>query len=73
MDHEPINIQGPGTPLEFRGVVWSGKMHISPESVMGKMPAYPSPKNRKEVQGFVGIWGPGRTFIPHLAQCFCPW
>lgn len=36
------------------------------------MQACPTPENVKEVQAFVGIWASCSTFIPHLAQCLCP-
>ena len=40
-----------------------------PEAVTDKGQAYPSSKNMTDVQGYVAIWGSGRTFIPHQAQC----
>lgn len=39
------------------GVIWSGKTCVVPDAVFGKMQTYPTPKNIKEMQGFVGIWG----------------
>lgn len=57
----PQKFSGPistinGTVM-FWGVVWLGKMHFVPEAPIDNMQAYPTPKNVKEVQAFVGIWG----------------
>lgn len=38
------------------------------QDTVDKVQAHPTPKNVKRVQIFVGIWGLGRTFIPHWAQ-----
>lgn len=37
--------------------------------MIDKVQFYPTPKNVKEVQASVEIWGLGRTFLPYLAQC----
>lgn len=46
-------------------------MYVVPEVVIAKMQAYPTPKNVKDVQAFLGILGLGgflfnwySTFIP---------
>lgn len=49
-----------------------GKMRIVPEAVIDKVQAYPTPKNVKEVQVFVGMWRVQGTLIPHLEQHLPP-
>lgn len=39
------------------GIIWLGKMHVVPEAVFEKIQAYPTPKNVKEMQAFVGFGG----------------
>ena len=68
----PQKIQGPGTTVKFLAVLRLGKIQVVPEVVIDNVQAYPTPKNVKEVQAFIGIWGFWRTFIPHLAQCLHP-
>ena len=50
-------IPGPDTAVKFLWVVWSGKMHVIPEAVIDEVQTYPTPKNMKEVQAFIGILG----------------
>lgn len=47
-------------------------MYVVPEVLIDKIQVHPTPKNVKEVQVFVGIWGFGKTFNPYLAQCLHP-
>lgn len=35
--------------------------------MINKVQGYPTSKNMKETPAFVGIWGFGRTFFPHLS------
>ena len=62
----PQKIQAQGTAIKFWGVVWLGKMYIILEAMIDKMQAYPTPKNMKEMQAFVWIWGLEGTFILYL-------
>lgn len=39
-------------------------MHVVPEAGIEKIQAYPTPKNVKQMQAFVGDWGFGRTLFP---------
>ena len=54
---EPTENSWPKHSCKVFGVVRSSEMRVVPEAVFGKMQAYPTPKNVKEMQGFVGIWG----------------
>ena len=63
-------IQGPVTVIKFLGIMWLGKILIDPEAVIGEIQDCPTPKNLKEEQTSVRIWGledfhspPGR--VPH--------
>ena len=63
-------IQGLVTVIKFLGIMWLGKILIDPEAVIGGIQACPTPKNLKEEQISVRIWGledfhspPGR--VPH--------
>lgn len=49
-------------PKKIQGhhkVLWLEKTHVVPKDVTDKVQAYPSPKNARELQDFVGIWGFG--------------
>ena len=48
-------IQVLDTVVKFLGVICSDKTCIVPEAVIGKVQVYPTSKNAKEVQTFVGI------------------
>ena len=44
-------------PHKVLGIIWSGRTYIVPETVTDKMQAYPTPKNVRDMQAFVGILG----------------
>lgn len=64
----PQEVQGLGLSVKFLGVVWSGKTKVLPNAVIDKVQAFPVPTTPKQLQGFLGILGYWRSFIPHLAQ-----
>lgn len=65
-------VQGPGLPVKFLGVVWSGKTRVIPETVIDKIHAYPLPTTVAQLQTFLGLLGYWQMFIPHLAQVVRP-
>lgn len=67
---------GGGRPRHYRkvlGVICWGKMCVVPEVVIDKIQTYPTPKNVKEVQAFLGIlWLRGFLF-PNWYNAFIPY
>ena len=65
-------IPGPGTAIQFLGVIWLGKMCSIPESVIDKGQAYTTPKNIKEVQSILNYqqvkppWLGGLRYCPRV-------
>lgn len=64
---------GPVADIKFLGIMWLGKILTDSEAVIGKIQACPTPKNLKEEQASVRIWGledfhspPGR--VPHSSS-----
>lgn len=69
----PQEIQGPGTFVKFGEVVWLGKMWVVPEAVINKTYDYSTPRNRKELQAFVGIQGFGGLLLPTWHSASIPY
>lgn len=65
-------IPGPGTAIQFLGVIWLGKRCSIPESVIDKGQAYTTPKNIKEVQSILNYqqvkppWLGGLRYCPRV-------
>ena len=72
MGSEPTQNSRPSQCHKASGSHMVSKIYIVLKALIDKVQAYPTPKTREEVQAFVGVLGFWRTFIPHLAQCFCP-
>ena len=50
-----------------------GKTCIVPEAVIDRFQVYPTPKNAKEVQAFVGILGLGGLLFPTWHRASIPY
>jgi hypothetical protein len=42
--------QRPDLTVKFLGVVWLGKMKVTPDAIVDKVPAYPAPTTIKTAQ-----------------------
>lgn len=45
------------TTVKFLEVVQSGETHVVPDAAIDNIEAYPVPKNVKEVQDLLRVWG----------------
>lgn len=61
-------IPGPGTDINFFGVIWLGKMCNITESVIDKVQAHLPSQSIEEVQSFVGTFRFWSMFVLPLAQ-----
>lgn len=57
MGGEPTENSRPRHGYKVMVVIWSWKIHVVPGAVFGKMQTSPTPKNIREMQDFVGVWG----------------
>ncbi|XP_078515071.1 uncharacterized protein LOC144773858 [Lissotriton helveticus] len=68
----PGKLQGPAQSVKFLGINWhEGNREVIPQ-VKQKIAEFAVPKNRKEAQRFIGLFGFWRQHIPHLSQILAP-
>ena len=68
----PAKIQGPSSNVKFLGVLWNnGKQEILPKARQ-KILDFAAPRNKKEAQKFIGLFGFWRAHIPHLSRLLAP-
>ncbi|XP_078542301.1 uncharacterized protein LOC144828038 [Lissotriton helveticus] len=68
----PDKLQGPAQHVKFLGIHWhEGNREVIPQ-VRQKIAEFAVPKNRKEAQKFIGLFGFWRQHIPHLSQIVAP-
>lgn len=48
-------IQDPVIAIKFLEVIWVGKTHVVSEAIIDRVQVYPTLKNVKDVQVFMGI------------------
>ncbi|XP_026721833.1 uncharacterized protein LOC113489950 [Athene cunicularia] len=68
----PTKIQGPSQTVKFLGIHWNcGHREILPKALQ-KILDFAIPRNKKEAQRFIGLFGFWRQHIPHLGQILVP-
>lgn len=68
----PDKIQGPAQSVKFLGIIWNkGHREILPKAKQ-KILDFSPPRDKREAQKFVGLFGFWRNHIPHLGQILKP-
>lgn len=62
----PDEIQGPSTNVKFLGIEWSATGPKIPQTIINKIQALEAPKNKKEAQHVIGMFGYWRHHVPYL-------
>ncbi|XP_066433951.1 uncharacterized protein [Eleutherodactylus coqui] len=68
----PAKVQGPSQSVKFLGIQWNkGHREITPKARQ-KILDFATPKDKKQTQQFIGLFGFWRQHIPHLGQILAP-
>lgn len=59
-------VHGPTDTVKFLGVIWSNKERSTPNPIINKVNALPTPQTKKQAQRLIGLFGYWRQHITHL-------